>query len=199
MSIRKTRGASSFTTRGACECPCPGCCDQGHHCDNAERGCHFNINKEVSSRPSQRIHPQTAVPSPPTGSTPPHLDGEGCHIAGKIPEYSVRFMLYNPFDETHAGSPVVVRDTKILAPDERVAVEAALVKLNIPWQGSDGTRRACGMGHNPYMIFNPSSLTHVLSWGSDEKEAKAFAYMVDAKHCYPVIVEVVEKISPTEK
>ncbi|MFH1088590.1 MAG: hypothetical protein V1719_02000 [Patescibacteria group bacterium] len=190
--------------RHDCGCECSGCNnarDSGFgHCENRENGCHFN--EEITSskkRPrhrsrSQRRQPPREVPSPHPGGERWQLPAETGE--GDICRYKVVFTLHNPFDETDVGSPVVIRDTTLFAPDERVAVEAALKKLAISWQGSNGTRGACGVGPNAYLIFDPASMTHVLSWGYTKAGAKVFADMADARYCHSVVVE---KISPTEK
>jgi len=173
-----------------CGCDCAGC-GQGHHCDNHDKGCYFNDEEEVSPR-TFPLHPPRWCS--PQEVPPPSPDGGRWQIpSGDIQEYHVRVALYNPFDDR---DPVFTQDADVLAPDERTAVEAALKKLGIVWHGSDGIHGACGVGHNAYMIFDPFSSTHVLSWGFNEQGAKNVADMPSAKHCYLVKVK---KISPTEE
>lgn len=192
----KTRTPDQTITVWDCGCDCAAC-DQGHHCRNRDKDCHFGEEVMVMiprrSKQTSRKRKYREVLSPP-------LSGEKWQVHSRdlpdICEYKVTITLYNPFDETDVGSPVFIRTTNVFAPDERVAVEAALTKLGISWQGNRGPRGACGTGPNPYLIFDPASIIHVLSWGFNEAGAKACAGMSSAKHCYPVNVT---KISPTEK
>lgn len=180
----KTRTPDQTITVWDCGCDCAAC-DQGHHCRNRDKDCHYGEEVEVPvstkghrlPRKGKKDHSSERMIPPP-----------GRRIQDPLPPtemyaYEVSGMIYNPEYDPPTMGPFQEFRQKVDATNERVATEAALTERAIFWRGS------VGIGSNAFLIYDPEKRVHILSWGDSELSAKRFADSSEAKYCFPIEIK----------